>query len=40
MAQPPSFSFAQYKKNREYRAVVGFLLLLVVLIVIWRLRLA
>jgi steroid 5-alpha reductase family enzyme len=34
------FSFAQYKKNREYRAVVGFLLLLAVLIVIWRLRLA
>ena len=35
-----AFSFAQYKKNREYRAVIGFLLLLVVLIVIWRLRLA
>jgi protein-S-isoprenylcysteine O-methyltransferase Ste14 len=34
------FSLAQYKKNREYRAVVGFLLLLAVLIVIWRLRLA
>jgi protein-S-isoprenylcysteine O-methyltransferase Ste14 len=35
-----SFSFTQYKKNREYRAVAGFLLLLVVLIVIWRLRFA
>jgi steroid 5-alpha reductase family enzyme len=34
------FSFAQYKKNREFRAVVGFLLLLALLIVIWRLRLA
>jgi steroid 5-alpha reductase family enzyme len=34
------FSFAQYKKNREYRAVIGFLLLLAVLVVIWRLRLA
>jgi protein-S-isoprenylcysteine O-methyltransferase Ste14 len=35
-----SFSFLQYKKNREYRAAVGFLLLLVLLLVIWRLRLA
>jgi Phospholipid methyltransferase len=33
------FSFAQYKKNREFRALVGFLLLLVLLYVIWRLRL-
>ena len=33
------FSFAQYTKNREYRAVVGFLLLLALLILIWRLRL-
>jgi protein-S-isoprenylcysteine O-methyltransferase Ste14 len=33
-----SFSFAQYKKNREYRAFVGFLLLLVLLLVIWRWR--
>ena len=32
------FSFAQYKKNREYRAAIGFLLLLVVFAVIWRLR--
>lgn len=34
-----SFSIAQYKKNREYRAVVGFLLMLAALLVIWRLRL-
>jgi protein-S-isoprenylcysteine O-methyltransferase Ste14 len=34
------FSFAQYKKNREYRAVGGFLLLLAILTLIWRLRLA
>jgi protein-S-isoprenylcysteine O-methyltransferase Ste14 len=33
-----SFSFPQYKKNREYRAVIGFLLLLALLVVIWRLR--
>jgi len=33
-----SFSFAQYKKNREYRAAVGFLLLLVLLVIDWRLR--
>ena len=34
-----SFSFAQYKKNREYRAAIGFLLLLLLLLAIWRLRL-
>ena len=33
-----SFSFPQYKKNREYRAAIGFLLLFVVLLAIWRLR--
>ena len=33
-----SFSFAQYKNNREYRAAIGFLLLLLVFVVIWRLR--
>lgn len=32
------FSFAQYQKNREYRAAIGFLLLLLVFVVIWRLR--
>ncbi len=33
-----AFSFAQYKKNREYRAAIGFLLLLLVFVVRWRLR--
>jgi protein-S-isoprenylcysteine O-methyltransferase Ste14 len=37
-ANPGVFSFAQYKKNREYRATIGFLLLLLVFVVIWRLR--
>jgi protein-S-isoprenylcysteine O-methyltransferase Ste14 len=37
-ASPGSFSFAQYKKNHEYEAAVGFLLLLFILLVIWRLR--
>jgi Phospholipid methyltransferase len=31
-----SFSFAQYKKNHEFRAAIGFLLLLVLLLLIWR----
>jgi hypothetical protein len=34
-----AFSLEQYKKNREYRATIGFLLLLLVFVVIWRLRL-
>jgi len=34
-----SFSFAQYKKNHEWQAAVGFLFLLLVLLAIWRLRL-
>jgi len=33
------FSLAQYKKNREYRAAIGFLLVLIGFLVIWRLRL-
>jgi protein-S-isoprenylcysteine O-methyltransferase Ste14 len=33
-----AFSFAQYQKNREYRAAAGFLLLLILLWEIWRLR--
>jgi protein-S-isoprenylcysteine O-methyltransferase Ste14 len=33
------FSFEQYKKNREYQAAIGFLLLLILLLLIWRLRL-
>lgn len=34
-----SFSFAQYKKNHEWQAAVGFLLLLAALFALWRLRL-
>jgi protein-S-isoprenylcysteine O-methyltransferase Ste14 len=30
-----AFSFAQYKKNHEWQAAAGFLLLLIVLLVIW-----
>jgi protein-S-isoprenylcysteine O-methyltransferase Ste14 len=37
-ASSGNFSFAQYKKNHEYEAAVGFLLLLFVLLFIWRLR--
>jgi protein-S-isoprenylcysteine O-methyltransferase Ste14 len=33
-----SFSFVQYKKNHEWQAAVGFLFLLLVLVVIWRVR--
>ncbi len=33
-----SFSLAQYKKNHEWQAAVGFLFLLLVLLVIWRVR--
>ena len=33
------FSFGQYKKNREYEAAIGFLLVLCVLLLILRLRL-
>lgn len=33
-----AFSTAQYKKNHEWQAAVGFLLLLVVLVLIWRFR--
>jgi hypothetical protein len=38
-ASSGSFSLPQYKKNREYRAAIGFLLVLIVLVVIWRVRL-
>ncbi len=33
-----SFSIAQYKRNHEYQAAIGFLLLLAVLLLIWWLR--
>jgi protein-S-isoprenylcysteine O-methyltransferase Ste14 len=34
-----AFSFAQYKKNHEWQAALGFLLLLGALLVIWRIHL-
>lgn len=37
---PGAFSWAQYRKNHEYEAVVGFFLLLIGLVVIWRLHTA
>ena len=33
------FAWAQYKRNHEYQAAIGFVLLLIGLAVIWRLRL-
>ena len=33
-----AFRWAQYKKNHKYEATLGYLLLLIVLVVIWRLR--
>jgi protein-S-isoprenylcysteine O-methyltransferase Ste14 len=39
-ATPGSFSWSQYRKNHEYQAALGFLLLLIALIVIWRLHFA
>jgi len=35
-----SFSWSQYRKNHEYQAALGFFLLLVALVVIWRLHVA
>lgn len=32
-----AFSFAQYRRNHEHQAALGFLLLLIFLLVIWRL---
>ncbi len=37
-ASQGAFSLAQYRKNHEWQAAAGFLLLLAVLILIWRLR--
>ena len=36
--EPAAFSWAQYKKNHEHQAAVGFALLLIGLFVIWWLR--
>jgi protein-S-isoprenylcysteine O-methyltransferase Ste14 len=38
-ASSGEFSFALYKKNHEYQAALGYLLLLAALLVLWRLRL-
>jgi protein-S-isoprenylcysteine O-methyltransferase Ste14 len=38
MAGAGAFSPAQYQKNREWKAALGFLLLLAILLAIWRLR--
>jgi protein-S-isoprenylcysteine O-methyltransferase Ste14 len=38
-ASAGQFSFAQYKKNHEYQAAFGYLLLQVALLILWRLRL-
>jgi protein-S-isoprenylcysteine O-methyltransferase Ste14 len=35
-----AFSWGQYRKNHEYQAALGFLLLLIALVVIWRLHVA
>ncbi|HVO56977.1 MAG TPA: isoprenylcysteine carboxylmethyltransferase family protein [Dongiaceae bacterium] len=37
-ASPGAFSFAQYKKNHEYQAALGYLLLLGALLLLWRFR--
>ena len=34
------FSWAQYRKNHEHQAALGFLLLLLALVVVWRLHVA
>jgi protein-S-isoprenylcysteine O-methyltransferase Ste14 len=38
-ASAGQFSIAQYKKNHEYQAALGYLLLLAGLLILWRLRL-
>jgi protein-S-isoprenylcysteine O-methyltransferase Ste14 len=38
MAGAAAFSLAQYQKNREWKAALGFVLLLGILLVIWRVR--
>jgi protein-S-isoprenylcysteine O-methyltransferase Ste14 len=35
-----TFSWSQYRKNHEYEAALGFLLLLLALLIIWRLHVA
>lgn len=38
-ASAGSFSFAQYRKNHEWQAAIGFLVLLALLLLLWHLRL-
>jgi len=38
-ASPGAFSIARYRENHEWRAAAGYLFILAVLLVIWRLRL-
>jgi protein-S-isoprenylcysteine O-methyltransferase Ste14 len=35
-----AFSWQQYKKNHEYQATLGFVLLLIALVIVWRLHTA
>lgn len=35
---PGAFSFAQYRKNHEWQAAVGFAFILAVLLILWRVR--
>lgn len=39
-AEPPAFSWSQYRKNHEHQAALGFLLLLLVLVIVWRMHTA
>ena len=39
-ASAGKFSLAQYIRNHEYQAALGYLFLLIVLIAIWRMRTA
>lgn len=36
---PGAFSFAQYRKNHEWQASLGFVLILAALLILWRVRL-
>jgi hypothetical protein len=36
---PGAFTFAQYRKNHEWQAAIGFAFILAVLLVLWRVRL-
>jgi protein-S-isoprenylcysteine O-methyltransferase Ste14 len=37
-SSPGEFSFAQYKRNHEHQAALGFIFLLALLLAVWRLR--